>query len=56
MAWTKQKTAVIVGIGLVLAAGSTEVAVKHIERFRYPDSLWGNISRDTIDTKRQPGW
>ena len=36
MAWTKAKTAVVVGVGLLLAAGTTTVAVKEITR----DDSW----------------
>jgi len=36
MAWTKAKTAVVVGVGLLLVAGTTTVAVKEITR----DDSW----------------
>jgi hypothetical protein len=37
MAWTKAKTAVVIGAGVLLATGTTTVAVKEIEEHRsYP--------------------
>jgi uncharacterized protein (TIGR03435 family) len=49
MAWTKAKTAVIVGVGLLLAAGTAEVAVKQINYFRISDGLWKQISREALE-------
>jgi uncharacterized protein (TIGR03435 family) len=37
MAWTKAKTAVVVGVGVLLAAGTTTLTVKEIQEYRtYP--------------------
>jgi len=40
MAWTKAKTAVVVGIGVLFAAGTATLAVKEIERHEDTDSAW----------------
>ena len=39
MAWTKAKTAIVVGVGVLLAAGTTTVTVKEIVRYR-DENLW----------------
>ncbi len=40
MAWTKAKTAIVVGVGVLLAAGTTTVTVKEIQEHRtYPWEL-----------------
>jgi hypothetical protein len=36
MAWTKAKTAIVVGLGMLLAAGTATITVKEIQKFRYP--------------------
>lgn len=52
MAWTKAKTAIVVGMGVLLAAGTTTVTVKEIqEHRRYPWQIEGFDSR-VLD--RQP--
>jgi uncharacterized protein (TIGR03435 family) len=38
MAWTKMKTAIFVGVGILLAAGTTTVTVKKIEAHRSEES------------------
>ncbi len=38
MAWTKMKTAVVVGVGILLAAGTTTVTVKKIEQHKADES------------------
>jgi uncharacterized protein (TIGR03435 family) len=47
MAWTKAKIAVVVGVGLLLAAGTTTVAVKEITR----DDSWrvGLFNSDVLE-------
>ena len=49
MAWTKAKTALLVGAGVVLAAGTTTVAVKAIHSFEVPDALWETMDRDALE-------
>jgi uncharacterized protein (TIGR03435 family) len=52
MAWTKAKTAVVVGVGVLLAAGTTTITVKEIQEHRtYPWQIAGQDSR-VLD--RQP--
>ena len=52
MAWSKAKTAIVVGMGVLLAAGTTTVTVKEIqEHRRYPWQIEGFDSR-VLD--RQP--
>jgi hypothetical protein len=50
MAWTKAKTAIIVGAGILLAAGTTTVTVRQIEISRADDS-WRveNINPDAVN-------
>lgn len=50
MAWTNAKTAIVVGVGILLAAGTTTVAVKEIQTHRmeawqkrYDPSIMGRI-------------
>ena len=49
MAWTKAKTAIAVGVGMLLAAGTATVTVKLIKEHNAEDS-WRvqNISSDTV--------
>jgi RNA polymerase sigma factor (sigma-70 family) len=35
MAWTKAKTAIVVGVGVLLAAGTSTVAIKEIQKHRH---------------------
>jgi uncharacterized protein (TIGR03435 family) len=52
MAWTKMKTAAVVGIAALLAAGTTTITVKEIQEHRtYPWQIQP-ASRDVVD--RQP--
>jgi uncharacterized protein (TIGR03435 family) len=53
MAWTKAKTAVVVGAGILFAAGTTTITVKEIQDHRtYPWQVHpGNI---TVDQLNQP--
>ena len=37
MAWTKAKTAIVVGVGVLLAAGTTTIAVKEIQKHQTYD-------------------
>jgi len=49
MAWTKAKMAVVVGVGILLAAGTTTVTVKEIQR--HNDDTWdtGRIDSRILD-------
>jgi len=38
MAWTKAKTAIVVGVGILLAAGTTTVTLKEIQKHQFDDS------------------
>ncbi|MGB8369400.1 MAG: sigma-70 family RNA polymerase sigma factor [Limisphaerales bacterium] len=40
MAWTKAKTAIVVGVGVLLAAGTTSVVVNRIKSPSVDESLW----------------
>ena len=40
MAWTKAKTAIVAGIGVLLAAGTTSVVIKEVESPSVDESLW----------------
>ena len=43
MAWTKAKTAIVVGAAIILAAGTTTtLVIQHQYRNDYPRSLWAN--------------
>jgi hypothetical protein len=44
MAWTKAKTAVVVGVGILLAAGTTTVTVKEIQEHRNQEWQLGDIN------------
>jgi len=48
MAWTKAKTAIVVGTGMLLAAGTTTLAVKEVSHYRQATS--GTTSRALIST------
>ena len=50
MAWTKMKTAIVVGVGVLLAAGTVTVTVKQIEKDKADDS-WraGNFDSRVLD-------
>src|SRR5208282_5466968 len=52
MAWTKAKTAIVVGIGILLAAGTTTVTVREIQQNENDDSQWdtGQIDLRILDT------
>jgi len=47
MAWTKTNTAVVAGVVALLAAGTTTLAVKQIQRTHVSDSLWRNPHIDS---------
>ena len=55
MAWTKAKTAIIIGVGLVLAAATTTITVKEIQAHRtYPwQVLAGGISDKQVNQPPQ---
>ena len=38
MAWTKMKTAVVIGVGILFAAGTTTVTLKEIQKHEFDDS------------------
>ena len=40
MAWTKAKTAIVAGISVLLAAGTTSVVIKEVESPSVDESLW----------------
>jgi len=40
MAWTKAKTAIVAGVGALLAAGTTSVIIKQVESSSVDESLW----------------
>jgi len=50
MAWTKTKTTIVVSAGILLAAGTATMTVKHIEE-RTGEDLWryADIDSDTVD-------
>jgi uncharacterized protein (TIGR03435 family) len=52
MAWTKAKTAIVAGAGILLAAGTTTVTVKEIQRHENSDSQWdiGRIDSRILET------
>jgi len=60
MAWTKAKTAIVIGAGLLLAAGTTTITVKEIQAHRtYPWQMRATSKRewqppDEILTKTEP--
>jgi uncharacterized protein (TIGR03435 family) len=49
MAWTKAKTAIVVGIGLLLAVGTTSVVISKVKSPSVDESLWemkiGNLHK-----------
>jgi hypothetical protein len=49
MAWTKAKTAVVVGIGLIIAAGGTTIVVKKAQAHRQQNSGWRRVSPATAN-------
>jgi hypothetical protein len=50
MAWTKAKTAIVVGAGLLLAAGTATVTVKEIQEHRpYLWELGNGINSAVLD-------
>jgi uncharacterized protein (TIGR03435 family) len=49
MAWTKMKTAIVVGVGVLLAAGTTVITVKEIQNHRtYPWQVFNPRDADSI--------
>jgi uncharacterized protein (TIGR03435 family) len=40
MAWTKAKTAIVVGVGVIFAAGTTTVTIKEIQNYRDGGYSW----------------
>jgi uncharacterized protein (TIGR03435 family) len=52
MAWTKAKSAIVVGAGLLLTAGTTTVTVKEIQRHENSDAQWdiGRIDSRILET------
>ncbi len=53
MAWSNAKTAVIVGVALVLAAGTTGLTVNALSRHRADDGVWALITRVVDDRNWQ---
>ena len=55
MAWTKAKTAIVIGVGVLLAAGTATVTVKEIQEHRtYPWQVHeGNITGDQLNQPPQ---
>src|SRR5579862_965767 len=54
MAWTKAKTAIIVGAGVLLAAGSATVTIKEVSHY-HEESLWDKIAHsDLQDLENAP--
>ncbi len=54
MAWSKVKTAVVVGVGVLLAVGTTTLTVKEVSH-HHEESLWDKIMRsDLQDLKNAP--
>src|ERR1039457_374532 len=51
MAWTKAKTVIVAGAGILLAAGTTTITVKEIHQ-HYEDSQWdiGQINPQILET------
>ena len=51
MAWTKTKTVLVIGVGLLFAAGTATITVKQIQKAHIPDSAWRypRINSDTVD-------
>jgi uncharacterized protein (TIGR03435 family) len=49
MAWTKAKTAIVVGVGVLLAAGTTTVTVKEIQHHRTENWQLGAMSTETLN-------
>ena len=48
MAWTKMKTTVVIGVAVLLAAGTAPVIVQHISRYREKvrdDAVWSHITK-----------
>ncbi len=43
MAWTKMKTVIVVGVGVLLAAGTTTVTIKKIQEYQNEEWQLGNI-------------
>jgi uncharacterized protein (TIGR03435 family) len=52
MAWTKTQTAIAVGMGLLLAAGTTTVTVREVQRLTNTDSQWdkGRVDSQILQT------
>jgi uncharacterized protein (TIGR03435 family) len=48
MAWTKAKTAIVIGAGVLLAAGTTTVTVKEIQEHRTENWQLGEMSTETL--------
>ncbi|HEY4953155.1 MAG TPA: TIGR03435 family protein [Verrucomicrobiae bacterium] len=51
MAWTKIKTAVAVGAGILLAVGTTTIAFKEVSHYR-EKTVWDHITPATNDANR----
>jgi uncharacterized protein (TIGR03435 family) len=51
MAWTKAKTALVIGVGLLFAAGTATVTINQIQKARLQESQWRrlNITSDDLD-------
>ncbi|HZL78785.1 MAG TPA: TIGR03435 family protein [Candidatus Limnocylindrales bacterium] len=55
MAWTKAKTAIVVGVGILLAAGTTTITVRTIQEHRiYPWQVEENFSPIELLNKTPP--
>lgn len=51
MAWTKAKTAIVVGAGMLLAAGTATLTVKEVSHYRQ-ESVWNHIIPSTDADRR----
>ena len=51
MAWTKAKTVLVIGVGLLFAAGTATITVKQIQNARLQESQWRrlDITSDDLD-------
>jgi uncharacterized protein (TIGR03435 family) len=54
MAWTKMKTAIVAGVVVLLAAGTTTITVKEIQWHRIDDSIWDKGQADTRILDKAP--
>jgi RNA polymerase sigma factor (sigma-70 family) len=48
MAWTKVKTAIVVGVGVLVATGTTTIVLKEISTPAIDDSFWEDLSTNNL--------